>query len=118
MPRRTTLHPAAPVCREAVELLVARLAQGTALRPRLSEIEAADIEFADGPGEAELCVEWVGEAGGGDVALEEWEVEDEREERAGAGRGALELYERTLEAVSRNPAAARLLAKRLGKISG
>lgn len=112
MARKTVLHTKEAACREAVELLVGRLASATSLRPRLAEAPEDDVEFEDGSGGTPILVEWQEPARESEEPGE-WEVDDE-EEVDEARDGATRLYESTLEVVATDPEAARAVIARLG----
>lgn len=113
----SVLYAAEPVCREAIERLAAELERRTALRPAVVDAGVSDLELAGGPAEIPLRIEWRRPQPEAGEELEEWEREEEDggPEDWSVSRGLAALQKRTMEALARNPEAARAMLKRLGR---
>jgi hypothetical protein len=112
-------YPAAAECREAVFLLAEEISRRTDLQMTVTESDAADF-VTQAAGGAPLRVEVHASHAGQDLPEGFLLVEDEPRGGSAPGgpHGSLAgHYLRTMEAVSRNSAAARSVVEKLGQLT-
>ena len=114
-PRKVNVTVRDPICFEAVQCFIAELSRRTHLNPTIREAEA-DIVWASGTDERILSIEWYEAKTPPGHDLADWESESPEWngdlESPGGDREQLH-YAATLEALARNPEAARALLNQL-----
>jgi hypothetical protein len=120
---RTTVHPVAPVCAEAVALYAEHLAQWSGYRPCLAARTAGGEDVSFGPAVPGIEVTWERPAPAGRAEDDDEfaPVDDECEELGEEPNhepepfvtGAIEVYVETVKALAGDPVGAREALKRL-----